>query len=71
MLTALTYNNLQPQDLTTWSGLFELLKGVLLNPYLLCLCLWNVWSAANDPTTKGLKDSERVLQYNEPKGELE
>ena len=67
ILTALSYNMLQPQDLTTWEGLFNLIKGVFTNPYLLGLCIWNMWSAINDPTTKGLKDSNNAINYSEPK----
>lgn len=67
LLTALTYNMMQPQDLTTWQGLFNVVKGVFMNPYLLGLCIWNMWSAANDPTTKGVKDSEKALSYTTPK----
>lgn len=67
LLTALSYNMMQPQDLTTWNGLFNIVKGVFSNPYLLGLCIWNMWSAANDPTTKGIKDSELARTYAEPK----
>jgi phi LC3 family holin len=67
LLSALTYNQLQPQDLTTWEGLVNLIVGVFKNPYLLCMCLWSAWSAFNDPTTKGIADSENALSYNEPK----
>lgn len=56
ILTALGYNSMEPQDLTTWLGLFNLVKGVFLNPYLLAICLWSVWNAINDPTTEGLSD---------------
>ena len=56
---------MKPQDLTTWEGLFNVIKGVFINPYLLGLCVLNVWTAANDPTTKGIADSERALQYKE------
>ncbi|WNX85268.1 phage holin [Agathobaculum sp. NTUH-O15-33] len=66
LLTALGYNAMQPQDLTTWAGLWELLKGVALNPYLLGLCVWNAWSALNDPTTSGVTDSDRAKGYDKP-----
>lgn len=65
-LTALTYNSMQPQDLTTWSGLVNLLKGVCSNPYLLGLCVYNAWSAINDPTTNGVTDSANALKYEHP-----
>lgn len=68
IMCGLTYNQLQPQDLTTWSGVANLLLGTFKNPYLLVMCLWNVWSAANDPTVCGLiKDSNNAMQYTEPK----
>lgn len=67
VLAALAYNGLQPQDLTTWQGVFNLFKGIVSNPYLLVLCLYNAWSAINDPTTKGITDSKNALEYAEPK----
>lgn len=67
LLTALGYNAMQPQDLTTWAGLAALLRSIVMNPYLLGLCAWNVWSAINDPTTKGIGDSARALTYTVPR----
>lgn len=52
VLTALTYNNLQPQDVTTWAGVGAILAGVFTNPYLLGLCAWNAWCAIRKPKTK-------------------
>lgn len=69
LFTALSYNYMNPQDLTTWSGLFALIQGIFMNPYLLGLCAWNVWSAINDPTTKGLSDSKQAMTYEEPRGD--
>lgn len=66
-LTALTYNSMQPQDLTTWAGVGNLIVGIVTNPYLLGLCAWNAWSAINDPTTKGAGDSNNAMTYTEPK----
>lgn len=63
ILTALAYNSMQPQDLTTWSGVVVLIKEILNNPYLLCLCIYNGWCAVNDPTSSGISDSSRVLKY--------
>ena len=49
LLTALGYNSMQPQDLTTWEGVGNLIVGVFTNPYLLGLCAWNAWSAIRKP----------------------
>ena len=62
----LAYNGMVFQDLTTWGAVFEALKGAFLNPYLWALVVISVFNAVNDPTTKGLSDSARVLQYSEP-----
>lgn len=66
LFAALSYNNMQPQDLTTWTGLGNMIAGIFANPFLLCSCLWSAWCAFNDPTTAGVKDSERVLTYKKP-----
>ena len=71
LLTALTYNSLQPADLTSWQGVGQLLWGIVTNPYLLVSCLWGVWNAVNDPTTAGLKDSQAALTYTAPKKDTE
>nr|DAV20190.1 MAG TPA: holin [Caudoviricetes sp.] len=65
--TALVYNSLEPQDLTSWNGLGNLLVGIISNPYLLFMCGVSVFNAVNDPTTKGFKDSNNAINYSEPK----
>ena len=71
ILTALTYNSLQPTDLTSWAGVGQLLLGIVTNPYLLISCLWAVWNAVNDPTTAGVTDSQQALTYAVPKKDTE
>lgn len=71
LLAALSYNNMKPADLTTWQGVFDLLSGIVMNPFLLGMVLWNVWSAANDPTTAGTGDSTNALAYETPKNAKE
>lgn len=62
----LAYAGLTAQDLTTWGKLFDLILMALSNPYVLALVALNVWGALNDPTTKGLKDSDRAKGYTKP-----
>lgn len=62
----LAYAGLTAQDLTTWSKVGELILGAISNPYVLSLVAVSVWNALNDPTTKGLGDSERAKGYTDP-----
>ena len=53
-------------DLTTWESVGALLCNAVRNPYCLFLVLSSVWNAVNDPTTKGVADSERARSYDTP-----
>ena len=61
LLPIVAYNNIELADLTTWSGLIKLLVGTVSNPFLLAVVANSVYGAITDPTTKGFKDSERIL----------
>ena len=52
--------------MTTWAGVWEIIKGTVSNPYCLFLVACNVWSALNDPTTSGVTDSDRAKTYDKP-----
>lgn len=62
----LAYAGLTMQDLTTWKALGELLLGAISNPYVLGLVVVSVFNAITDPTTAGIKDSERAMTYSAP-----
>ena len=62
----LAYAGLTAQDLTTWDKLGEVLIMALSNPYVLGLVALSVWNALNDPTTKGITDSKRAMEYEKP-----
>lgn len=63
----LAYAGLTAGDLTTWGALGKLLLGAVSNPYVLSLVLVSVWNAITDPTTSGVNDSAKALEYTEPK----
>jgi len=65
----LAYMGLTMQDITTWDKLGEVLAQAIRNPYVVALAAVSVYNAIIDPTTKGLKDSERALGYQKPSGE--
>lgn len=62
----LAYAGLTAQDLTTWAKLGDVLVMALSNPYVLSLVLVSVWNTFNDPTTKGITDSKRAMEYDKP-----
>ena len=69
--TALAYAGLTAADMTTWSGVLNVLKGTISNPYCLFLVCVNVWNALVDPTTQngvlGMGDSANAKSYTVPK----
>lgn len=66
LLPILSYLGLTVEDLTTWKALWDALLQAVLNPYVLGLVVVSVWNALNDPTTKGVGDSENAMTYTEP-----
>ena len=66
IMPILAYGGLTVQDLTTWGAVWSMIIGAVSNPYVLGLVVVSVWNAVNDPTTTGLTDSDRALDYVEP-----
>lgn len=62
----LAYVGLTFEDITSWNKLFDLIIMAVSNPYILALVVINVWNAITDPTTKGIKDSNRVMTFEKP-----
>lgn len=66
-IPVLAYLGLELKDLTSWDMLLEVLVNFVSNPYLVILTVINALNMTIDPTTKGITDSEKALQYTEPK----
>lgn len=66
-IPVLAYLGLELKDLTSWEMLLEVLVNFVSNPYLVILTVINALNMTIDPTTKGITDSEKALQYTEPK----
>ncbi|MBR6301189.1 phage holin family protein [bacterium] len=62
----LAYYGMNFKDFTTWDSVFSLIGSALKNPYVLGLIVVNVINTINDPTTKGVSDSKRALEYVVP-----
>ena len=59
----LAYFGLNGMDITSWTKLIEILGQAVMNPYVCVLVVISLWNTLNDPTTKGLSDSEKALTY--------
>lgn len=66
-LPVLTYYGLTAKDFTTWGMVFRTLGDAVSNPYVVGSIVVSIWNALNDPTTKGLSDSNAAMTYNKPK----
>ncbi|KIL79609.1 phage holin [Bacillus badius] len=62
------YFGLTGQDITSWPILLDVTLNALSNPYVLFIVGVSVFNALNDPTTKGVADSNLAMRYKEPKG---
>lgn len=61
-----TYFNITGADLSTWSALFDLLLKAASNPFIVFTIVLSVYNAIVDPTTTGISDSIKALDYDKP-----
>ena len=66
---ALTAIGVDPQTFTSWQSVLNGILSVLSNPVQLGTFLLSILSVFIDPTTNGLSDSNRALQYKKPSKE--
>lgn len=62
----LAYFGLKWDDMTSWGAILNALYGAVQNPVVVVAVVVSVWNAINDPTTKGLADSETARAYIKP-----
>lgn len=66
ILPVLAYFGLNWQDMTTWGAIAELFIKSIQNPVVVVSVLVSLFNAINDPTTAGVKDSDRAMTYIKP-----
>lgn len=69
VLTVFAQMGIQFNDITTWSGLFNVFYEAIKNPVVVVAVLTSAFNAIIDPTTAGISDSKEALSYTKPKGE--
>ena len=62
----LAYFGLTAQDMTSWGAIWDVIVQAVSNPYVLLTVAVSVYNAVIDPTSTGVTDSARALQYNAP-----
>ena len=56
-----------PESLTSWTILKDQLLALIGNPFAIGCVAIAVIGYINDPTTRGIGDSERALSYKKPR----
>lgn len=69
IMPVLAYMGLTLQDLTTWSAVWNVLVQAVSNPYVLGMVIVSVYNAVIDPTTTGITDSRKAMEYFKPNSE--
>lgn len=69
IMPVLAYMGLTLQDLTTWSAVWNVLAQAVSNPYVLGMVIVSVYNAVIDPTTTGITDSRKAMEYFKPNSE--
>ena len=67
--TILAAMGVSPEMFTSWSAVWEALRGLVSNPYQIGCVVLAVLGVLVDPTTHGLGDSSRALKYGKPSKE--
>ncbi|MBR4930743.1 MAG: phage holin [Bacteroidaceae bacterium] len=60
---------ISPEMFTSWGAVWEAIKALVSNPYMLGCVILAVLGVFIDPTTKGVGDSSQALTYTKPKEE--
>ncbi len=63
---ALTAIGVEPSVFTSWSAVWEQICAVLSNPFQLATMALAVLAVFIDPTTAGVTDSDRAMEYEKP-----
>lgn len=62
----LAYYGLTVEDMTSWGKVGEVIVAAFQNPFVVGTMAVGLWNAINDPTTAGVTDSHRAMNYDEP-----
>ena len=66
LLPMLAYFGLAWEDMASWGALWDVFLRAVQNPVVLLAAAASVFNAVTDPTTAGVGDSRRALEYKTP-----
>ncbi len=66
VVPVLAYFGLTVKDMTTWGAVGQVIVDAAMNPYVVAMIAVGIFNAINDPTTKGIGDSEAALNRTVP-----
>lgn len=55
-----------PETFTSWDAVLNAFRSILSNPFQLCSVLLSILAVFIDPTTAGISDSDRAMNYTSP-----
>ena len=58
-----------PESLTSWSILYTQIIALIQNPFAIGCVIIALLGYINDPTTKGISDSDQAMTYQKPKAD--
>ncbi len=64
----LAYFGLAAADISTWPAFGDILLKAISNPYVIGMALVGIYNTLLDPTTAGIRDSARAMDYTVPGG---
>ena len=68
-IAILAYMGLTIQDLTSWGIVRDAFVAAVKTPYVWIMAGTIAYNAIIDPTTTGISDSKRAMEYDEPNGD--
>lgn len=60
---------IEPDKFTSWGMVIDEIKHIIGNPFLLISLILAVFGVVTDPTTTGICDSRRALNYTKPRND--
>lgn len=67
--TILTAMGVSPEMFTSWGAVWEAVVNLFSNPFMLVSVVLAVLGVFVDPTTAGIGDSSRAMEYTKPNKE--